>query len=771
MRSTGSAVSAPLALAEPQLQVEDRQQPERLQGEPVRGLGRTVSGAPPGRRRPEPAARRAGRRPRRRRRPAAPACRARPPGPGSRSPRPGRRCPRRAAAATGSSRCGRGPVDARRRPRPACASRVGVVDAGATAHHVGGAQAEQQPRPGSRRPWCCRCPCRRGPAGRQPASISSSATAAPARQRGLDLGRRSARPRGRWHPSRGAPCADAPRPGVPARSSSTPRSSTRTRAPCARASTLTAAPPRRNSRTISAVTSPGVRRDRRSHRSYAVVAGEHHHRDLRRAAAGGPCPGRRPARPRGPRGGPGRRVASPARRAAARACGPRRLVDRRRTIVMRVLSFSRCTRPATTRRTSSVTVGQPLVEPAQGVAEQHAGPRAGHHAAADLVADRHHRHRRRAPRLHQALHLGVEPLAATPCRRPPSPTRRPRPSPRPARWPGSRRAPARRRPASTPATSVGLPGGPAGGPVAPVGGHPGGPVGVGAVGHRPRRDVENVGPVGQQPLRVPGLARPRAAEHQRPAHRYGVGYDDRGARATLRQRRAQCGDETGADLGVGVHGDPDVPPVEPRERRRPPHRDAVLEQPHPQPVVLPAQQQEVGRGRPHPERERGQVVEEAGTGTRDRVRALSPFVLGAHEQRGGADGRGAHRPRLAERTKPAGQLRPGEQVAHPQPGQPPQLGEAAHAHEPRDPRGVRARGVGQEVGERLVHDQHPARPGQGGRAPPPARGVRSGCPAGPARPGPPRRAPRRGRVRSRRRRRGRPGARAPRRSEAPPRGR
>ena len=75
----------------------------------------------------------------------------------------------------------------------------------------------------------------------------------------------------------------------------------------------------------------------------------------------------------------------------------------------------------------------------------------------------------------------------------------------------------------------------------------------------------------------------------------------------------------------------------------------------------------------------------------------------------------AHRPRLAEPAKPAGQLRPGEQVAHPHPGQPPQLGEAAHAHEPRDPGGVRARGVGQEVGKRLVHDQDPARPGQGGQ--------------------------------------------------------
>ena len=274
MRSTGSAVSAPLPSPSRSSRSRIGHSPSASEGEPVRGLGRTVSGAPPGRRRPEPAARRAARRPRRSRRPGAPAsprsdARTRKPVAAARSALPATRSSGHRVVAM---RCG--PVDGGVDHGP-LGVQGRVVDAGATADHVRGIAGRAAAPTSVAATVVLPMPMSPGTSRSAPASISSSATAPPARQRGLDLlgGQRVLavdRP-GR----RGVPCAAPPPAGTPARSSSTPRSSTRTRAPCARASTVTAAPPRRNSRTISAVTCRGYAETGAVPVGDAVVAREH----------------------------------------------------------------------------------------------------------------------------------------------------------------------------------------------------------------------------------------------------------------------------------------------------------------------------------------------------------------------------------------------------------------------------------------------------------------------------------------------------------------
>ena len=132
----------------------------------------------------------------------------------------------------------------------------GVVDAGAPTGHLGGRDRGRWRRSGSRPGWCCRCPCRRSPAG--PRRRRSPRPPRRLRRPGLvPSPRGSARPRCRWHRRTAGSCKHRPQPATAVRSASTPRSSTRTDTSCCRARTLTPATPARKAPTMTAVTSRG----------------------------------------------------------------------------------------------------------------------------------------------------------------------------------------------------------------------------------------------------------------------------------------------------------------------------------------------------------------------------------------------------------------------------------------------------------------------------------------------------------------------------------
>ena len=242
------------ALAEPKAEVEQRRELERGKGCGVRRLGRPVAGLPPG------------------------------PGAGSQPlGDQGRRTgdhaveDDRGTALGGAAEkaCHRGKVgsadDAHQSGRvvevgPSAPSGIaygtgladpaGVVDAGAAADQ-GVRLARRSAERSARSPaWCCRCPCRRRPAGR----------------------RRRRSPRRRWRGPRRAPVPSPRRSSASSRSMrplpaltlcrvvsagrtatsvATARSATRTVAPTWAASALTAAPPARKLATICAVTSLG----------------------------------------------------------------------------------------------------------------------------------------------------------------------------------------------------------------------------------------------------------------------------------------------------------------------------------------------------------------------------------------------------------------------------------------------------------------------------------------------------------------------------------
>jgi hypothetical protein len=80
----------------------------------------------------------------------------------------------------------------------------------------------------------------------------------------------------------------------------------------------------------------------------------------------------------------------------------------------------------------------------------------------------------------------------------------------------------------------------------------------------------------------------------------------------------------------------------------------------------------------------------------------------------GRQGRRGHRPQRLRGREQANRVPRGEQVADPQPGEPPGLGEAADHDEPGEVTvaGQRFPLPGQAVGEGLVDDDGPARPGQ-----------------------------------------------------------
>ncbi|BCB87321.1 hypothetical protein Psuf_046340 [Phytohabitans suffuscus] len=96
------------------------------------------------------------------------------------------------------------------------------------------------------------------------------------------------------------------------------------------------------------------------------------------------------------------------------------------------------------------------------------------------------------------------------------------------------------------------------------------------------------------------------------------------------------------------------------------------------------------------------------------------LALGRDGGRAGARGGGGERgrrdgPQRLYGGEPREQVGRAEQVADPEPGQAPGLGEAAHDHQPRQvaPLGEGRRLAGR-VGERLVHHQYAAGPGEGG---------------------------------------------------------
>ena len=80
----------------------------------------------------------------------------------------------------------------------------------------------------------------------------------------------------------------------------------------------------------------------------------------------------------------------------------------------------------------------------------------------------------------------------------------------------------------------------------------------------------------------------------------------------------------------------------------------------------------------------------------------------------GLQGQAVDRPGRLGGGQPGGQLRAGQQVADPEAGQAPGLGQAAHHHQPGEvPAGGQGCGfAGDGVGEGLVHHQDPARAGQ-----------------------------------------------------------